>query len=100
VNLLNFNPYAAGVPHFPVSSMATGVMGFSWLTARAELQAPVPIHEGLVKATGNPFFVATSGRASIDTRLISTPDFSLRPAQVRPGWAGSDVTLTVATAPR
>jgi hypothetical protein len=54
---------------------------YSWLTSRAELQTAVPIHEGFVKATGNPFFVATGGRASIDTRLVNTPDFSLQPAQ-------------------
>ncbi|HEY2431824.1 MAG TPA: choice-of-anchor X domain-containing protein [Vicinamibacterales bacterium] len=54
---------------------------YSWLTARAELQASAPIHEGLVKAIGNPFFVATGGRASIDTRLVDSADFSLQPAQ-------------------
>jgi hypothetical protein len=54
---------------------------YSWLTARAELPTSTPIHEGFVKATGNPFFVMTGGRATIDTLLSSDPDFSLAPAQ-------------------
>src|SRR5262245_49513660 len=29
INHLNFSPFNTGVPHWPVSSMATGVMGFS-----------------------------------------------------------------------
>ena len=54
---------------------------YSWLTARAELQASTPIHEGFVKAIGNPFFVMTGGRATIDTLLSSDPDFSVRADQ-------------------
>jgi hypothetical protein len=54
---------------------------YSWLTARAELQTATPIHEGFTKAAGNPFFVMTGGRATIDTLLSSDPDFSLAPAQ-------------------
>ena len=54
---------------------------YSWLTARAELETPTPIHEGFSKGTGNPFFVMTGGRATIDTLLSSDPDFSLTPAQ-------------------
>jgi hypothetical protein len=117
---------------------------YSWLTARAELQASTPIHEGFTKAVGNPFFVMTGGRATIDTLLSSDPDFSVRAdqaavtvpkgtpatfrisvmptrasfdqpvalscgavpapltcafsaAQLTPGAAGADVTLTVTT---
>jgi len=117
---------------------------YSWLTERAELRTSTPIHEGFSKATGNPFFVMTGGRATIDTLLSSEPDFSLvpaqaavtvtrgvpatfrisvmptrasfdqpvtfacttvpsplactfTPAQLTPGAAGADVTLTIAT---
>lgn len=54
---------------------------YEWFTRRAELEEPAPIHSGFAKGTGNPFFVATRGRGSIDTRLRSEPDFSLQPAQ-------------------
>lgn len=73
---------------------------YSWLTSRAELQAPVPIHDGLLKAAGNPFFVATGGRASIDTRLTSTPDFSLQPAQAAQTVArGAAATFRISVMP-
>jgi hypothetical protein len=117
---------------------------YSWFTARAELETATRIHEGFSKSLGNPFFLMTGGRASIDTLLASEPDFSLQaaqaavtvargapatfrisamptrasfdqpitfscgtlpaplrctfaPAQVTPGSAGVDVTLTVTT---
>jgi hypothetical protein len=73
---------------------------YSWLTSRAELQASAPIHEGLVKAIGNPFFVATDGRASIDTELVATPDFSLKPAQATATVAkGAAATFQISVLP-
>jgi len=73
---------------------------YSWLTGRAELQAAAPIHEGLVKATGNPFFVATGGRASIDTRLVAAADFSLQPAQAAVTVAkGTPATFRISVLP-
>lgn len=54
---------------------------YTWLTARAELQTSVPIHEGFVKSIGNPFFVATRGLATIDTTMTPpSPDFTLAAA--------------------
>ena len=117
---------------------------YSWLTERAEFRTSTPTHEGFSKRTGNPFFVMTGGRATIETLLSSGPDFSLvpaqaavtvtrgapatfrisvmparasfdqpvtfacgtvpsplactfAPAQLTPGAAGADVTLTIAT---
>src|SRR5262245_37461350 len=42
---------------------------YSWLAARAEGRSPVPVHEGFSKVIGKPFFVATGGRATLDTLL-------------------------------
>ena len=117
---------------------------YSWLTERAELQTSTLIHEGFRKGIGNPFFVMTGGRATIDALLTSGPDFRLivgqaaltvprgapatfrlsvmptrasfdqpvtfscgtlpssltctfAPAQLTPGAAGGDVTLTIST---
>jgi hypothetical protein len=54
---------------------------YSWFAARAELETAVPIHSGFTKRSGNPFFAATGGRATVDTLLSSEPDFSLQAAQ-------------------
>lgn len=50
---------------------------YSWLTERAELETATSIHEGLQKGSANPFFVATGGRARIDTLLGDDADFAL-----------------------
>ncbi len=42
---------------------------YSWLAQRAELRTTVPTHEGFQKTLGQPFYVATGGRASLDTTI-------------------------------
>ena len=42
---------------------------YSWLAQRAELRTTVPIHEGFQKTLGQPFYVATGGRAFLDTTV-------------------------------
>jgi hypothetical protein len=73
---------------------------YSWLSSRAELQTPTPIHEGFVKNTGNPFYVMTGGRAAIDTLLSSDPDFSLAAAEsVAIVARGSPATFRISALP-
>jgi len=73
---------------------------YTWLTARAELTSSTPTHEGFTKATGNPFFVATGGLASIDTLLSSQPDFSLQAAQAAITVArGAPATFRISAMP-
>jgi hypothetical protein len=73
---------------------------YSWFTARAELETATAIHEGFVKSVGNPFFRMTGGRASIDTRLVSEPDFSLQTAQAAVTVArGATATFRISAMP-
>ena len=73
---------------------------YSWLTARAELDTATPIHEGFSKFVGNPFFLMTGGRASIDTLLTSEPDFSLQAAQAAVTVArGAPATFRISAMP-
>jgi hypothetical protein len=73
---------------------------YSWFTARAEMETATPIHEGFSKELGNPFFVMTEGRASIDTLLTSEPDFSLQPAQAAVTVArGAAATFRISAMP-
>jgi hypothetical protein len=48
---------------------------YSWLTARGESQSAVPTHAGFVKQPGSPFYIATGGRGTLDTRLRTRPAF-------------------------
>ncbi len=73
---------------------------YSWLTARAELETATEIHEGFTKSVGNPFFLMTGGRASIDTLLTSEPDFSLQAAQAAVTVArGAPATFRISAMP-
>ena len=55
---------------------------YSWLTARAEWRARVPIHSGFLKEVSQPFYVATRGRGTLDVSIdTGHPDFSLLPAE-------------------
>ncbi len=42
---------------------------YSWFADRAEARSPTAIHSGFLKQLGMPFYVATGGRASLDTHL-------------------------------
>jgi hypothetical protein len=73
---------------------------YSWLTERAELRDSTPIHEGFVKATGNPFHVMTRGLGTIATALTVSPDFSLRAAQAAQAVSrGTTATFTISALP-
>lgn len=73
---------------------------YEWFTRRAELEEPAAIHSGFTKGTGHPFFVATRGRGSIDTRLKSLPDFSLQPGQAAMNVArGGTATYRISVMP-
>ncbi len=47
---------------------------YHWLAGRAELRETVPVHEGFLKSTGRPFFVATRGWATLGTSLGPTEE--------------------------
>jgi hypothetical protein len=67
---------------------------YTWLAARAELRSPVAIHEGFLKTTGKPFFVATGGRASLDTMIFGPTGVPGTPMNLTAAAAGSVATLT------
>lgn len=54
---------------------------FAYFTKRAEGLEPVQVHDGLLKEISNPFYKATKGLASLDTKIneisTSTNSFSL-----------------------
>ncbi len=61
ISQLNFAPLAAGIPHWPYSTMATGVMGFSVLPSRegGSFQCQLVPEAGgvrLVPTKGSPVF--------------------------------------------
>ena len=47
---------------------------YHWLAGRAELRESVPVHEGFLKSTGQPFFLATRGWATLGTSLGPTEE--------------------------
>jgi len=53
---------------------------YSYLTERAEWRARVPTHSGFAKELGQPFFVATRGRGSLEVDIgLQRPDFAVLP---------------------
>lgn len=42
---------------------------YDWVASRAELTSITPVHEGLLKTTSNPFYLATGGRATLASTL-------------------------------
>jgi hypothetical protein len=74
---------------------------FDWLAARAQLETKTPSHEGFVKQTVSPFFLATGGRARLDTTIpIDAPGFVVRtPADAQLVTSGGLVTFAVTAAP-
>lgn len=75
---------------------------YSWLTARAELQTSIPVHEGFIKRLGNPFFVSTRGLATLDTTISPpAPDFSVIAANpVQQVTHGSAATFQISVLPK
>lgn len=73
------NPGVNGSPvNFRVASVLVTRDGLAtpetmWLygamAERAELRTPTTVHSGLVKFTASPFYVATRGLATLDTRI-------------------------------
>jgi probable HAF family extracellular repeat protein len=53
---------------------------YSWMAERAELQVPVATHLGFLKRVDQPFYLATGGRATLDTTI----DFGLSADSVTP----------------
>lgn len=79
---------------------------YDWLSARAESQAVVPTHEAyhFIGTPGMPFFVATRGRASLDTRMspvlpLPPPITPAAPGNLQATVTGADVTLSWNAAP-
>src|SRR5262249_5266900 len=65
------------------------------------LQSRVPVHSGFVKELGQPFYVATGGRGTLDMRVeIGQPDFSLvsTPAS-QTVTAGSPASYSISAMP-
>lgn len=53
---------------------------YSFMAERAEWRARVPTHSGFSKELGQPFYVATRGRGSLQVDVdLSRPDFALLP---------------------
>jgi len=53
---------------------------YSYLTERTEWRARVPTHSGFAKELGQPFFVATRGRGSLEVDIgLQRPDFAVLP---------------------
>ena len=53
---------------------------YSFMTERAEWRARVPTHSGFAKELGQPFFVATRGRGSLEVDIdLRRPDFAVVP---------------------
>lgn len=51
---------------------------YSWMAERAEWRARVPTHSGFLKELGQPFFVATRGRGTLQTDVnLRRPDFAI-----------------------
>ncbi|MGH9203536.1 MAG: choice-of-anchor X domain-containing protein, partial [Vicinamibacterales bacterium] len=49
---------------------------YSWMTERAEWRARVPTHSGFTKQSGQPFYLATGGRGTLEMDLdLGQPDF-------------------------
>jgi len=77
---------------------------YSWMVDRAELKTRVPTHSGFTKEIGQPFFVATGGRGSLDMRLDfagAPADFALVPTPgVQTVATGASAEFAIAVEPR
>jgi len=77
---------------------------YSWMVDRAELKTRVATHSGFSKETGQPFFVATGGRGTLDMRLDfddAPADFALVPAPgVQTVASGGSAEFAIAVEPR
>jgi hypothetical protein len=77
---------------------------YSWFADRGELRTRVATHEGFSKTLGQPFYVATGGRATLDMHLEPSqgeiPDFTLQPSPAsRTVTAGSSASFTMSVTP-
>jgi len=75
---------------------------YSYFAARGELRERVPTHSGFLKELGQPFYLATGGRATLDMSIkLSGPDFSLVPTpSSRTVAAGSPATFSISAMPQ
>jgi hypothetical protein len=70
---------------------------YSAMAARAEGRTPTAVHAGLVKFKASPFFVATRGLATIDTRVSVREPYVIQGFPVGPLAARS---LSISVRPR
>ena len=76
---------------------------YNWFAERAESQTRVAVHSGFLKELGQPFYLATGGRGSLDTRIaaVGQDDFRLVPTPASTSVAaGSAATYTISAMPQ
>jgi hypothetical protein len=75
---------------------------YSWMSERAEWRARVPTHSGFLKESGQPFFVATGGRGTLEMDLdLGQPDFALVPSTADATVAaGASASYSIAVSSR
>ena len=65
---------------------------YSWMTERFEWRTRVPTHSGFLKQLGQPYFIATGGRGTLEVDVdLGRADFA-----VTPGTAAATVTAGAA----
>ena len=80
-----------------------GMWLYSWFTERAESQTRLAVHSGFVKEIGQPFYLATGGRGTLDTRVTAAgqDDFKLIATPTAASVAaGTSATLTISAMPQ
>ena len=76
---------------------------YTHFAARGELEERVPTHSGFLKELGQPFYVATRGRATLDMALnaAAAADFGLVPTPgSRTVAAGAAATFSISAMPQ
>ncbi|HKW02073.1 MAG TPA: hypothetical protein VJN96_19785 [Vicinamibacterales bacterium] len=76
---------------------------YNWFAERAELQTRVAVHSGFLKELGQPFYLATGGRGTLDMRVaaVGQDDFRLVPTPSSASvTAGSAATYSISALPQ